>query len=59
MLQIDFTKRKEPYRFIKKLMSGYSEKEIQQAHERYCEYLNVLVRIYNQKVGKGDSPDFE
>jgi len=59
MLQIDFTKRKEPYRFIRKLMPGYPEKEIQKAHERYCEYLNALVRIYNQKDKKGDTPDFE
>ena len=59
MLRIDFTKRKEPYKFIRKLMSGYPEKEIQKAHERYCEYLNVLVRIYNQKGERGDSSDFE
>lgn len=50
MLRIDFTQQKEPFEFIRELMQGYLEEEIQEAHENYCEYLNLLVRIFNRKM---------
>ena len=50
MLQIDFTEQKQPFQFIRDVMIGYTEEEIQQAHENYCLYLNLILKIYNDNV---------
>ncbi len=47
-MEIDFTQHREPFNFIREAMEGYSEQEIQDAHENYCEFLNLLVRVNEQ-----------
>ncbi len=54
MLHIDYFKQEEPFEFIRELMKGSSEMEIVEAHERFCEYLNQLVRIYNRGLESDD-----
>lgn len=50
MLRIDFTQIEEPFDFIKELMEGRSEEEIQEAHENFCEFLNVHLQIFNRRL---------
>lgn len=49
MLYIDFTKQKEPFTFIKELMTEYSDDEVLEAHQNYRLFLNQLLRIFNEQ----------
>lgn len=54
MLRIDFFQQEEPFEFIRELLQGSSEETIKEAHERFCEYLNLMVRIYNKGVERDE-----
>ena len=53
MLKFDFTDIKEPFDFLYELMKDKSEEEIQEAHRRLCEFLNIRLKIFNEAIKRG------